>query len=105
MLAVIIIGLALFVSLMALAVIVPLRPGWIRITERFVCPRGSTMEVQTSKLSYHRPGERGLVVMCKGPGGTTSINGRAVFCLWLIFFICALVPSVLAGLFLLKGYI
>ena len=83
-------GTALFLSLMAAALAVPIRPDVLRLTQRCVCPPGAGMRVDTSKASYHRPGERGLVVTCVGRGDPRSVTGKAFLWLWVLFFAFAL---------------
>ena len=55
-LVLIILGVALWLALMGLAVVLPLHPGVLRITRKIVCPPGSEIRVGTSVASYHRPG-------------------------------------------------
>ena len=83
-------GAALFLSLMAAALAVPFRPEVLRLTQRCVCPAGAWMRVEVSKASYHRPGERGLVVTCVGRGDPRSVTGKAFLWLWVLFFAVAL---------------
>lgn len=85
-----VLGVALFLSLIALAVVLPIRPGIVRVTERLVCPAGTRMEVEMVRHSYHRSGERGIVVRCRGQGRTEQVNGRALVALWLIFYLASL---------------
>lgn len=102
-LVLIVLGLAFFFSMMAFAIALPLRPQIVRVTERLVCPTGTSMEVITAKLSYHRPGERGLVVTCQGQGPVAYVNAKAFVYLWLIFFACSLPLAIAAGL-LVQGW-
>jgi len=93
-----ILGVALFLSLMALAIALPLRPDILRVTERFVCPAGARMDVTLTKSSYHRPGESGLVVTCRGQGKDEYVNARALLYLWLLFFVVALPVAATLGI-------
>ncbi|MCU0521010.1 MAG: hypothetical protein MUF84_09990 [Anaerolineae bacterium] len=83
-------GAALFLSLMAAALAVPIRPDILRLVQCCVCPAGAWMRVDVSKASYHRPGERGLVATCEGRGDPRSVTGIAFFWLWVLFFAGAL---------------
>jgi len=53
---------------MGFAIAVPIYPNIIRITQSFVYPLGSKMKVQKVKLSYHRPGEKGIIIFCHSRG-------------------------------------
>jgi hypothetical protein len=86
----IIFALAIFVSLMGLAIAIPVYPNIIRITESFVCPPGMKMKVEKVKLSYHRPSEKGIIVSCHGHGETRYVRTKALLYLWLIFFLFSL---------------
>lgn len=79
----------LVTSLLVVSVLIPLKPEALRITRRFVCPWSKKMSVEKSKLSYHRPGEKGLTVMCDGPDGLKVVTCRAFLCLWFLAFLCA----------------
>ena len=90
-------GGAFFLSMMAFAIILPIKPTVVQITERFVCERGSKMDVQIVKHSYHRPGERGIVVTCRGNGESKYVNAKAFLTLWLLFFIGSLPIAIVVG--------
>ncbi|MBN2005501.1 MAG: hypothetical protein JXA21_19235 [Anaerolineae bacterium] len=94
----VILGIALYLSMMAFAVALPIRPEIVRVTERFVCPAGARMEVNPAKLGYHRPGERGIVVKCYGQGKTEYVNARALLYLWAIFLVPSLPAAVTLGI-------
>ena len=85
-----------FCAAMVLALVIPLRPDVLRITQRIVCPPGSSLLIRVVKLSYHRPGERGLTVVCRGPDGDRSVIGRAVFWLWVLLLVPSLALAMLA---------
>jgi hypothetical protein len=50
-----------------------------------------------TKLSYHRPGERGIVVSCRGPGVSRYVNAKAFLWLWIIFFAASLPLAAVIG--------
>jgi hypothetical protein len=100
--ALITIGLAVFFSLIGIAILIPIYPNIIRITESFVCPPGSKMEVQKVKLSYHRPGEKGIIVSCHSDGETLYVKGKALLCLWFLFFLISLPITARLGVLILN---
>lgn len=96
-LVLIILGIAFLLSSMAFGIALRIRPGIVLITKRFVCPAGARMEAELVKLSYHRPGEKGIVVSCTGQGETHYVNAKALPCLWFVFFLGALPVATLLG--------
>lgn len=93
-------GVAIFLAFITLAILIPLRPNTFLITERFVCPKGTKMKVQTTTSTYHRDGERGLVITCQGKGQTRYVNGRAFLVIWLISFLISLPIAYFTNLFI-----
>ena len=93
-----IISIALFLSIMLIALLLSIRPSIMCITERFVCPTGTKMDVQINTSGDHRGEQRGLVVACRGKGQPKYVNGKAFLWLWLIFFAGSLTPAVLIGI-------
>ena len=87
-----------FVPTMVFIIILPLKPEVVLITQRFVCPPDRKMEVQTMRHTYHRPGERAIVVTCCGSGEPKIVNRKALWILWLIFFVLSLPVSIGSGL-------
>lgn len=84
---------AAWLALMMLAVVIPIAPRlFLGLVAPFVCSRGSRLEVTRVKLSYHRPGEHGLVVRRVGAEGTRSVRGRAISALGGLFFLVSLLP-------------
>jgi hypothetical protein len=101
----IIAGVSIWLAGMALAIILPAKPSAVKIVEKLVCPRGSKMEVTTEVYSYHRPGQRAINVSCMDENGNThNINGKAVFALFMLFFVIAL-PIATAAMLLIKNAI
>lgn len=90
-------GVSVFLAFMALAVVVPLSPGVLSIFGPLVCGKGESLSLQFVKLSYHRPGERGLVVECVGPSGRRNVRFRLLLYAFLAsFLIVFLVGMVVA---------
>ena len=85
-----ILGTGFFLSLMAFAVALNIRPDIVRITERFVCPAGSEMEVDIVHYDPQQPRAREIVVTCRGRGKTEYVNAKALLSLWFIFFVASL---------------
>ena len=85
-----ILGTAFFLSLMALAVALNIRPDIVRITERFVCPAGTKMEVEVIHHQPDQPRARQIVVTCRGQGKPEYVNAKALLSLWFIFFVASL---------------
>jgi len=98
----IVLGVAIWLSLMVLAVILPIRPGIVRITGPFVCPSGSKMEVDTPVYSYHRPGEKAIIIRCMGPGIVKNVKIRALLVFWFLCLLVSLPVTVLLGILIYK---
>ena len=98
-------GLAIFFSLMGIAVVIPIYPNIIRITESFVCPPGMKMNVEKVKLSYHRPSEKGIIVSCHGHGEIRYVKAKAkaLLCLCVIFFVFSLPIAARLGVLLINS--
>ena len=94
---IVVIAAAFWLSMMAIAIALPVSVDIIRITKPFICPPGSRLEVRTDKTRAKRPGERGLVVLCHSTEGTKDVKGKALTTLWLFFFLLALSGSALAA--------
>jgi len=75
-------GCSLWLSAMVLAAIIPLRPGALRLVAPLVCRKGERMEITTTKASYHRPGERGLVIECVSNSARRRVVFKTVFAAW-----------------------
>jgi hypothetical protein len=85
-----ILGAAFFLSLIAFAVALNIRPDIVRITERFVCPTGTKMEVDIVHHQPDQPRAREIVVTCRGRGKTEWVNAKALISLWFIIFVVSL---------------
>lgn len=95
-------SLAIFLATIALAILLPLRPSVLKITQPFVCPKDTHMKIQTTTATYHRDGEKGLIVTCQGQGQTHHVNSRAYLTLWLISFILTLPLALIASLYIVQ---
>jgi len=102
-LIILILSIAFFLSIMAVAIALPLRPSIVRITARFVCPTSTTMKVQTTSLNTHRPSTQRLVVTCQGGGKTLYVNAKAFLWLWMMFFVAAAPIATGLGLLINRG--
>ena len=94
---IIIVAAAFWLSIVAVAIAMPINVQILRITKPFVCPGGSTMEIKTEKTSGQRTGGKGLVVLCRSAEGTKDVKGKALTVLWGIFFVVFLAGSALAA--------
>lgn len=91
------VGIALWLGLMALALLVSLRPAVLRVTQALVCPPGVDMQVEKHAYSYHRPGEGALVVYYLDQNHLRhDIKMRALLAFWLVCTIPALPIAYLA---------
>ncbi|MEE4195054.1 MAG: hypothetical protein V2J07_07640 [Anaerolineae bacterium] len=85
--ALVIVGGAVWLSLMELAVLLPAAPQLLRFTRPFILPPDWKIEVTRVKSSYHRPGETGLVVMGVGPYSDKDVKTQALLVLWGFLFL------------------
>lgn len=84
------IGVALFLSIIAFAVALNIRPEIVCITEYFVCPAGRKMQVDIIHHDPRQPRAREIVVTCRGEGKTELVNAKALLNLWFIFYLASL---------------
>lgn len=91
-------GLSVFLAFMAIALVLPLSPRVLSIFGPLVCGKGENLSVQFVKLSYHRPGERGLVAECIGPNGRRNVRFRLVFCAFLSIFLAAFLTGLVIAI-------
>lgn len=80
-------GVSVFLAFMAIALVLPLSPRVLSIFGPLVCGKGEKLSLQLVKLSYHRPGERGLVAECTGPNGRRTVRFRLLFYAFLASFL------------------
>lgn len=95
----IIVAISLWLSVMLLAVAITIYPKIITITKSIICKKGETLVITKVKLSYHRPGEKGIVVEKIGPKGRENVKVKALLTLWIIFFLWTLLISLLINIF------
>ena len=95
----IIVLVALWLSIMALAAILPINVNILRITQPLICPPGSHLELRTWDVSPHHRGVKGLMVYSQGPDGRRDVKTRALLALWAIFFVISLFICGILGLF------
>ena len=85
---------AVFISVMLLALVIQLKPGWLRITEKIVCRKGSRLIIETAVHSHHQPGENALGIYEKDENGVLKSAGfKVVSLFWLIIFTFCLPAS------------
>ena len=95
----IIIGISLWLSVMLLAVAIPINPKILNLTKSIICNKDEKLIIKKVKLSYHRPGEKGVIVERIGPKGRENVKVKALFTLWIIFFLWILLISLLINTF------
>jgi hypothetical protein len=89
-------GLALWISIMIIAVILPVKPNILGITKSLVCPKGSELIVQTAVYSYHRPGQKALEISIKDNNGMVkNAVFKVVSVFWLILFLISVPISII----------
>ncbi len=90
-------GVALWLGLMVLALLVSIRPAVLRITQALVCPPGVEMVVNKLVYSYHQPGQGALDVYYLDQNRQRhDIKMRALLAFWLVCTIPALPIAYLA---------
>jgi len=83
-------AVAIFISIMGFTIVLLIKNDIVLITERWVCPPGVKLHVESYVATYHRPGEKGLNVWYEDESGIHYVNAKAFLCLWLIFFLPSL---------------
>jgi hypothetical protein len=97
-LIVLVIGIAVWFAFMGLTLALPIRPDVVRLTERWVCPPGVKLHVETHVYPYHRIGERVISIYYWGDDGIKhQVKVQALVILWGLFFVVALVLTVVIG--------
>jgi hypothetical protein len=84
---------SLWLSMMIVAIITTAFPKALRLMAPLVCRSGEEMTVFIGKASYHRPGERGLLIQCKGDMGSRIVTIRTV----LLAMIVLAIPMMIVG--------
>ena len=91
--ALVIVGVAVWLSLMELAMLLPAAPQLLRPTRPLILRPDWKIEVTRVKHSYHRPGETGLVVTGVGPHGDKDVKTQALLVMWGFLFLPDLVMA------------
>jgi len=71
---------------MLFAIIIPIYPNILLLTKSVLCNNNENLIITKVKHSYHRPGEKGIVIEKIGPRGKKNIKVKALFTLWIIIF-------------------
>lgn len=82
-----IIGISLWISVMLFAIAIPINPKILNLTKSILSNKGEELIITKVKHSYHRPEEKGIVVERMGPKGRENVKVKALFTLWIIFFL------------------
>src|SRR5262245_27165172 len=83
-------GIALFLGIMLIAVIMPFKPDALKIFGKFVCSGDEKIEILTSVASYHQPGERSISIYCNDYGKRRSVKGKTLLLSFLLSFLVML---------------
>ena len=84
---------------MLLAVAIPINLQILTLTNSIICNKDESLIITKVKLSYHRPREKSLVVDRIGARGRENVKVKALFTLWIIFFLCILLITLLVNIF------
>ena len=71
----------------------------IHPNKNIICKKDENLIINKVKLSYHRLGEKGIVVEKVGPKGRENVKVKVLFTLWIIFFLWILLISLLINTF------
>jgi hypothetical protein len=89
-------GVAIWLTFMMIAILLPLKPNILKITEKIVCPEGSKLIIQTAVYSYHKPGQRALEIYSKDNSGIVKNAGLKVISIfWMMLFVVNLPVSII----------
>jgi hypothetical protein len=91
MVVVIIICSSLWVSMMTVTVITLTFRRALELVAPLVCRRGEEMTFFIGKASYHRPGERGLLIQCEGAMRSRIVTLRTVLLAWIVLSILMMI--------------
>jgi hypothetical protein len=84
-------GIAFWLAFILMAIVLPIKPDAVKITEKLVCPEGNELIIQTAAYSYHRPGQRALEISYRDKNGTIKnamLKVMAIF--WMMLFVISL---------------
>jgi hypothetical protein len=87
--------IALFLSSMGCAMSVVFSPDVLNVTEPIVCPEGTTIKVMEGQRFA---GSIELVAVCADENTTYKVTLKALFTLWVIFFLPTLLLVTLIGM-------
>jgi hypothetical protein len=100
----IILGVAIWLAFMVFALALSIRPSIVQVMQWLVCPPGTSMEVETMVYSYHRPGERAIIISCVSPGTRRDIKVRTLLSFWVLCLVISL-PIASIGVILIYRFI
>jgi hypothetical protein len=97
------IGVSILVGLWlgttAMAVVLSMSPGFVRIVRPLACPSGSEMIVESGTDGTRRPDERTIRVYCvHADGERHDVKLRALLVLWVLFVVLSM-PAAAAVVF------
>jgi|WetSurMetagenome_2_1015567.scaffolds.fasta_scaffold44439_3 hypothetical protein len=85
------VGVAVWMAFMVLAIVLPVNPKLLKLTEKIVCPAGSELIIHKAVYSYHRPGQSALEISIRDKTGMSKSAGfKVVAVFWMILFLASL---------------
>jgi hypothetical protein len=97
------VGVAVWMAFMLLAILLPLNPNLLKVTEKIVCPAGSELIIQKAVYSYHRPGQSALEISIRDNNGVSKSAGiKVIPFFWMILFLASLPISILIVMQVIK---
>jgi hypothetical protein len=85
------------------AVLLPFKPESLKVFERFVCRKDEKMEVSTSVANHHQPGEKSLEIYCRDYGKSRLVNGKTLSLAFLLSFVLTF-PAAAALVILIERF-
>jgi hypothetical protein len=97
------VGVAIWMAFMLLAVVLPVNPKLLKLTEKIVCPAGSELIIHKAVYSYHRPGQSALEISIRDHSGLLkSAAFKVITVFWMILFLASLPISIFAVMLVVK---
>jgi hypothetical protein len=91
-----VLGLTIWLAIMGLSIALSLAPiTSLKLTQRFICPPGTKLEVETFEITDHHGKRKGLIVRRVGQGQSKDMKTKAIIVLWALFLIPSLPISIL----------
>jgi len=90
----IILGIAIWLSLVLFAIAIPVCPRILRIAQKLVCPKGLKLIVQKETQLNQIPGQKAINIYYEDQNGIIhNVAEKTLLCFWLILFSISLIIS------------